>query len=227
MADRLHYELPQLGYSYRALEPAYSAESLELHYAVHHRAYVDGANRALDTLAAMRAIGDFNRINQIERDLAFHLSGHVLHSILWRNLEPNDGALPTGPLEAAIRDSFGSLETLRNQFSAAAIALQGAGWVTLSWELTRGSLLVQQVHDHQDNTGTATLPLLALDMWEHAYYLQYSNRKQLWFLNFWDMIDWTDVGRRFDNAVCADLALDLAPVRSVHNVVTPFRRDRP
>ena len=72
--------------------------------------------------------------------------------------------------------------------------------MTLSWELARGSLLVQQVHDHQDNTGTATLPLLVLDMWEHAYYLQYSNRKQLWFLNFWDMIHWADVGRRFDNA---------------------------
>jgi Fe-Mn family superoxide dismutase len=172
MTDRLHYELPPLGYAYGALEPAYSAELLELHYAVHHRAYVDGANRALDTLAAMRAIGDFNRINQVETDLAFHLSGHVLHSIFWRNLEPNDGALPGGPLDAAIRIP-GSLESLRNQFSAAAIALQGAGWVTLSWELTRGMLLVQQVHDHQDNTGTATLPLLALDMWEHAYYLQY------------------------------------------------------
>ena len=95
MTDRIHYELPPLGYAYDALEPAYSAELLELHYAVHHRAYVDGANRALDTLAAMRAIGDFNRINQVEKDLAFHLSGHVLHSIFWRNLEPNDGAPPS------------------------------------------------------------------------------------------------------------------------------------
>jgi len=82
------------------------------------------------------------------------------------------------------------------------------------------------VHDHQDNCGTATLPLLVLDMWEHAYYLQYSNRRELWFLNFWDMINWADVGRRFDNAECADLALDLASAQRVCDVVTPFRRDR-
>jgi Fe-Mn family superoxide dismutase len=227
MTNNPHFELPALGYGYDALEPAYSSELLELHYAVHHRAYVDGANRALDTLAAMRAIGDFNRINQVEKDLAFHLSGHVLHAIFWRNIEPNDGAPPTGRLETAIRDTFGGIETLRHQFSAAAIALQGAGWVTLCWELAQGSLLVQQVHDHQNNCGAATLPLLVLDMWEHAYYLQYSNRKELWFLNFWDLINWADVGRRLDNAVCADLALDLAPKQSVYSVVTPFRRDRP
>lgn len=226
MTTRTHFELPPLGYACHALEPVYSAELLELHYAVHHRACVDGANRALDTLAAMRAIGDFNYINQVERDLAFHLSGHVLHSIFWRNLEPNNGAPPGGRLAAAIRGAFGSVETLRNQFSAAAIALQGAGWVTLCWELARGSLVVQQIHDHQDNAGAATLPLLVFDMWEHAYDLQYSNRKELWFLNFWDVIHWADVGRRFDNAVCADLALDLAPMPHVHNVVTPFRRDR-
>jgi len=222
----IHFELPALGYAYDALEPAYSAELLELHYAVHHRACVDGANRALDTLAAMRAIGDFNRINQVEKDLAFHLSGHVLHSIFWRNLEPNDGTPPGGRLEAAIRSSFGSVESLRHQFSAAAIALQGAGWVTLCWETTLGALLVQQVRDNQDNSGTATLPLLVLDMWEHAYYLQYSHRKELWFLHFWDMINWADVHRRFDNAECADLALDQAPMQHVHSVVTPFRRDR-
>ena len=226
MTTSNQFELPALGYAYDALAPTYSAELLELHYAVHHRAYVDGVNRALDRLAAMRATGDFNRINQVEKDLAFHLSGHVLHSIFWRNLEPNDGAPPAGRLEAAIRSSFGSLETMRRQFSAAAIALQGAGWVTLCWELARGSLLVQQIHDHQDNSGTATLPLLVLDMWEHAYYLQYSHRKELWFLNFWDMINWADVGRRFDNAECADLALDLAPIQRSHSVVTPFRRDQ-
>lgn len=219
-----HFKLPALGYAYDALEPAYSAELLEPHYAVHHRACVDGANLALDTLAAMRAIGNFDRINQVEKDLAFHLSGHILHSIFWRNLEPNDGTPPSGRLEAAILSAFGSVETLRRQFSAAATALQGAGWVTLSWELARGSLLVQQVHDHQDNCGTATLPLLALDMWEHAYYLQYSHRRELWFLNFWDMIHWTDVGRRFDNAECADLALCLTPAQRNSDVVTPFRR---
>jgi Fe-Mn family superoxide dismutase len=227
MATGNHFKLPPLGYAYDALEPMYSAELLELHYAAHHRGYVDGANRALEGLAEMRARQDYSKINQLERDLAFNISGHVLHSILWRNLEPNDGAPPAGALETSISAAFGGADALRRQFAAAGMALQGAGWVVLSLELTQGALLVQQIHDHQDNCGTATLPLLVMDMWEHAYYYQYSNRKELWIATFWDLINWADVARRFENAACADLGLELAPRQDLHQVVTPFRRDRP
>ena len=221
---KVHFTLPPLGYTYDALEPAYAHELLELHHADHHRAYVEGANRALEDLADMRAGNDFRYINQLHKDLAFNLSGHVLHSILWRNLAPNDGTLPTGRLETSIRAAFGSFDRFRHQFSAAGGALQGSGWVTLAWEPTQGTLLIEQIHDHQDNAVIATAPLLVMDLWEHAYYLQYSNRKELWILTFWDLINWGDVGRRLDNAACADLGLDLLPRHDLRNVVTPFRR---
>ena len=203
-----HFELPDLGYAYDALEPAYSAELLELHYSKHHQAYVDGANRALDALADIRGKGDFARINQLEKDLAFHYSGHLLHSMFWRNLEPNGGGPPTGQLESRIRSAFGSTDAFRRQFGATGAALQGSGWVALCWELTRGMLVIEQIHDHQDNSAICTVPLLVMDMWEHAYYLQYRNNKEKWIVNFWEMVNWNDVARRFDNAVCADLALE-------------------
>ena len=208
MPANVQYELPALGYAYDALEPAYSAELLELHYASHHKAYVEGANKTLESLAEARTKGDFAKLNQLEKDLAFHVSGHILHSIFWRNLEPNDGAPPAGRLESRIRAAFGGTDAFRRQFCAAGAGLQGSGWVALSWEVARGTLLIQQVHDHQDNAATATMPLLVMDMWEHAYYLQYRNQKERWIVQFWEMINWADVARRFDNAECSDLALD-------------------
>jgi len=202
------YKLPPLGYAYDALAPAYSAELLELHHASHHQAYVDGLNKALEALAESRHEGDFARINGFEKDLAFHYSGHVLHSLFWRNLAPNEGAPPSGHLESRIRAAFGSTDSFRRQFGAAGAALQGSGWVALAWETMRGTLIIEQIHDHQDRSAFGTVPLLVMDMWEHAYYLQYRNKKEQWIVNFWEMINWADVARRLDNAVCVDLALE-------------------
>jgi Fe-Mn family superoxide dismutase len=190
------FRLPKLGYGYGELEPAISAELLELHHAKHHQAYVDGANAALERLSGMRRDDDFNGINEAERDLAFHVSGHVLHSLFWRNLEPNDGRAPDGPLEARIRRSFGSLDALRRQFTAAGKALQGSGWVALTLETSTGLLLVEQILDHQDNRVASSAPLLVMDLWEHAYYLQYRNRRDRWMDVFWKLVNWDDAGRR-------------------------------
>jgi superoxide dismutase, Fe-Mn family len=202
------FKLPPLGYAFDALEPHYSAELLELHYTKHHQAYVDGLNKTLDSLADIRTKGDFARINALEKDLAFHYSGHVMHSIFWRNLEPNEGAPPTGQLESRIQTAFGSADAFRRQFSAAGASLQGSGWVVLTWETIQGTLLIEQIHDHQDRSALGTVPLLVMDMWEHAYYLQYLNRKEKWIVAFWEMVNWKDVARRFDNAVCVDLATE-------------------
>lgn len=203
-----HFELPALRYAFNALEPAYSAELLELHYTGHHRAYVNNANRAIEALAGMRAKGEYEYINQLESELVFHLSGHVMHSIFWRNLEPNDGSGPAAKLEARIKKAFGTLDALRRQFLAAGTALQGSGWIALSWEATRGSLIVEQVHEHNNNRATSSLPLLVMDLWEHAYYLQYRNHRERWIVAFWDLINWSDVAYRLDNAECANLATD-------------------
>jgi Fe-Mn family superoxide dismutase len=222
----VRFELPPLGYGYDALEPACSAELLELHHAGHHQAYVDGANGASEALRDLRAAGDFARIDQLEKDLAFNLAGHVLHTMMWRNLAPNDGAPPAGRLLTLIREAFGSVEALRRQFHAAGTALQGAGWVALSWETARCALVVEQIHEHRRNRGASTLPLLVMDMWEHAYYLQHRNRKERWIVSFWDLVNWGDVSRRLEGVSRADLALEPAATAPARGVVAPFRKKR-
>jgi Fe-Mn family superoxide dismutase len=202
-----HFELPPLGYAYNALEPRLSAEILELHYSKHHKAYVDGLNKALTALAEAREKGDFGKVNQLEKDLAFNYSGHVLHSLFWRNLEPGDGAGPSGALEKGLKAAFGSVDAFRKQFSAAGQSVQGSGWAALVFEPTRQTLLVEQIHDHQDRTAVGSLPLLVMDMWEHAYYLQYRNKKDQWIGAFWELVNWADVARRLARVSGIDLGL--------------------
>ena len=192
------YELPELPYDYSALEPHYSAEVLELHHDKHHKAYVDGANTTFEKLGHARDSGDFGTINQLEKNMAFHLSGHVLHSLLWTNMSPDGGGEPEGELAAAVKESFGSYEAVRAQMSEAANNVQGSGWAALSWEPLGRRLIVEQVYDHQGNVGQGGPPLLALDMWEHAYYLQYKNVKKDWVEAFWNIVNWPDVADRFD-----------------------------
>ena len=122
------YELPELEYDYSALEPHYSARTLELHHGKHHAAYVKGVNDALDKLVAARASGDLHTIVGLQKTLAFNLSGHVLHSLFWLNLSPDGGGNPEGELGAAIVEFFGSVDAFHNQLSEAAITVQGSGW---------------------------------------------------------------------------------------------------
>jgi Fe-Mn family superoxide dismutase len=206
MADQT-YTLPDLGYDYGALEPHISGEIMELHHDKHHAAYVKGANEALEKLATARAKDDFSTITQLEKNLAFHLSGHVMHSIFWKNLSPDGGGKPVGDLATAVDESLGSFDAFKSQLTEAALNVQGSGWGALSWEPVGQRLIVEQVYDHQGNVGQGGPPLLVLDMWEHAYYLQYENRKAEWVDAFWELIDWDDVGDRFASARRIDLAL--------------------
>jgi Fe-Mn family superoxide dismutase len=192
------YTLPELGYDYRALEPHLSATLLELHHAKHHAAYVKGANMTLEKLAKARSDDSFDTINQLQKNLAFHVSGHILHSVFWTNMSPDGGGKPEGDLAAAIDDSLGSYEGFKQQLSEAAINVQGSGWGTLAWEPMAQRLVVEQVYDHQGNIGNGTVPLLVLDMWEHAYYLDYKNLKADWVEAFWKIVAWPDVAKRFE-----------------------------
>ncbi|MGQ0803215.1 MAG: superoxide dismutase [Actinomycetota bacterium] len=194
------YTLPDLPYDYGALEPHYSAQILELHHDKHHAAYVKGANGALEKLGQARETGTFDTINQLQKNLAFNLSGHVLHSLFWQNMSPDGGDKPDIDLAAAIDESFGSFEGFRSQLSEAALNVQGSGWGALTWEPLGQRLIVEQVYDHQSNVGQGAPPLLVLDMWEHAYYLQYKNVKADWVEAFWNIVNWPDVTARFDNA---------------------------
>ncbi len=201
------YTLPELTYDYAALEPHLSARILELHHDKHHAAYVKGANTTLEKLADARKTDEFGTINQLEKNLAFHLSGHVMHSIFWRNMSPDGGGEPDGDLADAITEHLGSFDACKAQITEAANNVQGSGWGALSWDPVGKRLIVEQVYDHQGNVGQGGPPLLVLDMWEHAYYLQYENRKTEWVDAFWNIVDWTDVAKRFESARTLDLQL--------------------
>ncbi len=191
------YTLPELDYGYDALEPFLSAEILELHHSKHHAAYVAGANTTFERLGEARESGDFGTINQLEKNMAFHLSGHVLHSLLWKNMVPGGGGAPEGELAAAVTENFGSFDACKAQLTEAAMNVQGSGWGALTWEPMAGRLIVEQIYDHQGNVGQGGPPILALDMWEHAYYLQYRNVKGDWVQAFWNVVNWEDVADRF------------------------------
>ena len=190
------YELPDLPYDYGALEPHISARIMELHHDKHHRTYVEGANKASEMLEAARKEGDFSHIAAIERALAFNVSGHALHSIFWQNLTPNGGGEPQGELASAIQRDFGSFEGFKKQLTKAAEMSMGSGWAALVWEPMAARLLTVQIHDHESQTLQGSTPLLVLDAWEHAYYLQYQNEKAKFFEAIWNLWNWDDVSER-------------------------------
>ncbi len=198
MAD---YTLPELAYDYAALEPHISATIMELHHSKHHAAYVSGANAALAGLAAARESGDFANVNKLEKDLAFNLGGHTNHSIFWTNLSPNGGDKPVGDLASAIDDHFGSFDKFQAHFTAAALGVQGSGWAGLFYDSIGGNVIIQQFFDQQSQFAAGTVPLLLLDVWEHAYYLDYKNVRADYVKAFWNIVDWSNVQSRLANAI--------------------------
>ncbi|MDA8274969.1 MAG: superoxide dismutase [Actinomycetota bacterium] len=194
------YVLPDLPYDPGALEPHYSGEIIELHHGKHHAAYVAGANTTLDKLAEAREKEEYGAIVGLEKTLAFNISGHVLHSIFWRNLSPDGGDKPDGALGSAIDEHFGSFDAFRAQMTQASTTVQGSGWGVLAWEPLGKRLVVEQVYDHQGNIGNGSVPLLVFDVWEHAFYLQYKNVKADFIGALWNIVNWSDVAERFTAA---------------------------
>ena len=194
------YTLPDLPYDYGALEPHISGAIMELHHSKHHATYVKGANTALEQLAEAREKDALGTVNMLEKNLAFNLGGHVNHSVFWPNMSPDGGDKPDGDLAAAIDQHFGSFDAFRKHFTANALGVQGSGWSILAWDSLGQRLLLQQCYDHQGNLSPGTMPLLLLDMWEHAFYLQYRNVKPDYVESWWNVVNWPDVARRFAQA---------------------------
>jgi superoxide dismutase, Fe-Mn family len=196
------YELPDLPYAVDALEPHYSARQVELHHDKHHAAYVKAANDTLEQFVAFRSDGADNQqlLRGLERALAFNVSGHLLHSVFWPSMRPDGGGNPEGELKAAIEDAFGSVDNLKSQMTLATTTLYGSGWGALIWEPLAGRLMVEQIYDHQSNMSPGNLPLLVIDGWEHAYYLQFENRKDDWVKSFWNLVNWERVDARLGHA---------------------------
>lgn len=195
------YELPDLDYDYGALAPHISGEINELHHSKHHATYVKGANDTLDKLADAREKGDFGSIVGLETTLAFNLAGHANHIVWWKILSPEGGDRPTGELASAIDEAFGSWDKFQAQFTAVATTIQGNGWAALSWDPVGKTLITQQLRDHHNNLILPTVPILLVDVWEHAFYLDYKNVKADYVKALWNVYNWAEVSKRFDNAV--------------------------
>jgi Fe-Mn family superoxide dismutase len=194
------YTLPDLPYDYAALEPHISAKIMELHHSKHHKTYVDGANTALEKLAEARDAGDLANVNKLEKDLAFNLGGHTNHTVFWNNLSGDGGGEPEGELQAAIAEHFGDFAKFQAHFSANATGIQGSGWSVLAWDSIGARLNIFQLFDQQGNVPVGTHPVLMLDMWEHAFYLDYLNVKADYVKAFWNIVNWQDAQARFDAA---------------------------
>ena len=201
------YVLPDLGYDYGALEPHISGQIMQLHHDKHHAAYVKKANETLGQLDEARDKSDFTRIAGLEKSLAFNLSGHVLHSLFWRNLMPKGGGRPKGQLADAIVRDFGSFEGFQKQINEVAATIMGSGWGALVYEPMAGRLLCSQIYDHQSNLAQAGVPLLVIDAWEHAYYLQYKTEKAKFFEAVWNLWNWDDVAQRYEAACRMNLLI--------------------
>ena len=196
------YVLPELPYAYDALEPHISAEIMELHHSKHHQNYVNGANAALEKLEAARKDGSIAAVvTALSKDLAFNQGGQTNHSLFWENLGPNGGGKPTGALAAAIDTDFGSFEEFQKHFAAAALGLQGSGWAVLAYDKIGERLVIEQMTDQQGNLSIDLVPLLLLDMWEHAFYLQYKNVKADYVAAVWNVFNWDEVAARYAAAV--------------------------
>ncbi|WP_081661581.1 superoxide dismutase [Halopiger djelfimassiliensis] len=203
------YRLPELPYAVDALEPHIDERIMELHHDEHHQSYVDSANEALEAFAAMRRGGAFEDIRAAKRDFSFNLSGHVNHTIFWENMSPDGGGTPGGDLGAAIRREFGSFETFRDEFTATATAVEGDGWAMLFYEPLAETLVIGQVEGQNELAHQRAVPILTLDVWEHAYYLQYENDREAYVEEWWHVVDWDDVERRYEALAEARTDIDL------------------
>ena len=193
------YTLPDLPYDYAALEPHISATIMQLHHDKHHATYVAGANTANGALADAREKGDLAAVNKFEKDLAFNLGGHVNHSIFWTNLTPETSE-PTGALAEAIGVDFGDLEKFKAHFTAVALGVQGSGWSVLAYDVLGQKLSIFQLFDQQGNVPFGLVPLLMLDVWEHAYYIDYKNVRADYIKAVWNIANWANVAQRFEAA---------------------------
>lgn len=193
-----NHTLPPLPYAYDALEPYISEQIMRLHHTRHHQSYVDGLNQAEKALYTNQK--DRKPLKHWLREQAFHGSGHYLHTIFWFNMTPDSTKKPFGEILTQIRTDFGSWNAFKTLFTEAANSVEGNGWAVLLWSPRSGRLVIQTFEKHQLFHIADTIPLLVLDVWEHAYYLQHENDKASYIDNWWNVVNWDNVNKRFQEA---------------------------
>lgn len=197
------YTLPDLPYGYKDLEPYISEEQLKIHHQKHHAGYVNGANAILDKLEKARQEGTDIDMKAALKELSFNIGGHLLHSLYWTNLAPagkGGGGEPTGSLAEAINEEFGSFARFKKEFTQAGMTVEGSGWVALTYDPLRKRLVIMQIEKHNTNVYPTFPILLIVDVFEHAYYIDYKNNRAQYLENIWNIINWGEVQKRFDKA---------------------------
>jgi len=191
------HKLPPLPYPYDALEPIIGARTVRIHHNNHHKGYVDGLNKAELKLVEARKEGNYDLIKHWEREIAFNGSGHILHSIYWTIMAPSGTGGKPGPITYDyIVKSFGSLDGFKNQFVEASNKVEASGWGILAWNPAWRRLVILQAEKHQNLTQWSSIPILVVDVWEHAYYLNYQNKRKEYIESWWKLINWYEVERR-------------------------------
>jgi len=196
------YSLPKLLYGYKDLEPYISEEQLRIHHEKHHQAYVTGANTILEKLDKARKEGTDLDVKATLKELSFNIGGHLLHSLFWANLAPagKGGGTPSGVLGDAIDREFGSFERFKKEFTLAATSVEGSGWAALTFCKQTNRPIIMQIEKHNVNIYPTYAILLNLDVWEHAYYLDYKNLRPKFVEAFWNIVNWDEVNKRLEGA---------------------------
>ncbi len=194
------HELPALAYPYNALEPYYDEETLRLHHGKHHQSYVDGLNKAEVQLAETRSRSDYGLVKHWLKEIAFHGSGHILHTLFFENLAPAGQSSPGSKTITQLEQDFGSFDEFKKMFSAAAVAVEGSGWALLCYNPLFKKLEILQAEKHQNLTQWGVIPLLVVDVWEHAYYLRYQNRRADYITAWWNIVNWDIIEERLVKA---------------------------
>lgn len=200
-AARLKHTLPDLPYDFGALQPHISADIMTLHHQKHHNTYVTNLNVAEEKFAEAKEKGDVGAMIALGPGLKFNGGGHINHSIFWQNMSPNGGGEPTGELMDAIKRDFGSFDAMKTQLSASTVAVQGSGWGWLGYNKSSGRLQIASCPNQDPlEPTTGLVPLFGIDVWEHAYYLQYKNVRPDYVKAIWNVANWNDITQRFNAA---------------------------
>ncbi len=197
------YTLPKLPYGYKDLEPHVSEGQLRIHHQKHHQAYVNGANAILERLDKARKEGADLDAKSTLKELSFNIGGHLLHSLFWGNLAPvgKGGGKPGGVLGGAIEREFGSFERFRKEFTQAAVSVEGSGWAALTLCKQTGRPIIMQIEKHNANVYPTFRVLMVLDVFEHAYYIDYKNERAKFVDAFWNIVNWSEINKRLDEAL--------------------------
>lgn len=201
MAENKFYSLPDLSYDYKDLEPYISEEQLRIHHDKHHQGYVNGANAIFEKLEKGRKENSDLDVKSTLRALSFNVGGHILHSLFWSNMAPagkGGGGKPKEQLAEAITREFSSIERFKKEFTEAANSVEGSGWAALAVDENTKRLMIMQIEKHNVNLYPNFQILMVLDVWEHAYYLDYQNLRAKFVEAFWNIVNWKEVEKRFN-----------------------------